>query len=626
MLHSSADLSRMRNAVRLKLEPIYSGFQKLSQHPASMLSYVGSGAFNEIGRNPTIHVAEFDRDANAAYQCALMWTITQDRSYARLAINLVNEWSSRLKVISGADAILCASMGGFKMANAAELLRHTDCGWKPSDAERFSALLRGVFLPVIAEFAPFANGNWDTGAIKLMMALAIYDDDRVLFERAINYYMHGCGDGQLGHYIYANGQCQESGRDQQHTQLGLAHMGDTCEMAWHQGLDLYGALDNRLRDGFEYTAKYELGEVVPFVPDVDQTGKYRHAVISVRSPLRPVFEQIYNHYVNRMGLAAPWTAKAAEMVRPEGAPYQADATGFGTLLYTRDKQSDPKPPDNIHGSTVLYARSIEGAVDLDFVRPIGVERYDVLRTDRVDSAFKEIARGVQGTKYRDTTADAGKVYFYQVSGKPGAKSLAVHAMMGLPGGWQQSRVGDLTGDVAASFDGSQFSLSAGGSKPVQEGGPIFSVEHSLTGITAMTARLSPLVASGNVSVGLIVRDETTDILLSISPRGREREHPVWTATLLERGEKVESMGSQPLASPTIAYGRIRQALWLRMVLENETLRAAISPDREHWKEVGFTQVPGGSLRIGMFVASGIEGVSTEVVFDHVGLTEHARGT
>jgi len=49
-----------------------------------------------------------------------------------------------------------------------------------------------------------------------------------------------------------------------HTQLGLAHRGDACEIAWNQGLDLYRYADNRLRRGFEYTARYNLGEDVPF--------------------------------------------------------------------------------------------------------------------------------------------------------------------------------------------------------------------------------------------------------------------------------------------------------------------------------------------------------------------------
>jgi len=80
---------------------------------------------------------------------------------------------------------------------------------------------------------------------------------------------------------------------------------NACEMAWNQGLDLYGAVANRLLEGFEYTAQYNLGFDVAFSPDRDKTGKYAHRVISPRGLLRPVYEQIYNHYVHRRKLALP---------------------------------------------------------------------------------------------------------------------------------------------------------------------------------------------------------------------------------------------------------------------------------------------------------------------------------
>ena len=41
-------------------------------------------------------------------------------------------------------------------------------------------------------------------------------------------------------------------------------MCEICEMAWGQGDDLYGAQDNRLMKGLEYTARYNLGYDVPF--------------------------------------------------------------------------------------------------------------------------------------------------------------------------------------------------------------------------------------------------------------------------------------------------------------------------------------------------------------------------
>jgi len=619
MLHDTADLDRMRNAVQSRSEPWFSGFEQLMSNPGSKLSYTKSGGFEEIGRNPTIHSAEFDRDCNAAYQCAVVWTITGDSAYAKLAIDIVDDWSGKLKKISGLDAVLCASVGGFKIVNAAELLRHTDTSWKPSNASRFSELMRSVFLPVIQDFAPFANGNWDTAAIKLMMAIAIFDDDVELFERAIEYYRHGCGDGKLENYIYANGQCQESGRDQQHTQLGLAHMGDVCEMAWHQGLDLYAASNNRLLAGFEYTAKYELGESVPFIPDVDQTGKYRHNVISERSALRTVYEQIYNHYVHRMGMAAPWTERAAEKVRPEGAPFGADATGYGTLLYTRAPGPDPMPTDLRGQRTVLHAKGDERGVMLDFVALRGCRQYDILRADHVAEPFRTIARAVQQTSFFDVDANAGQLHLYRVRGTIGVDSEVVPQMRGLPKGWQQRRIGQLAGLVAASYSGSAFKLSAAGGSQVEQGGPLFAIDHSLLVTGELSVRLSPLIASSYVSTGLVARSTTVEILLAVTPRGGEKEHPFWSVSLLRRTEEIESLATRPLDAPAIVHGRIRQPIWLRIVREHAMLRAAASYDGATWQEIGRASAPSGELRIGMFVSSGSEEVVTEVLFEEVSL-------
>jgi len=199
------------------------------------------------------------------------------------------------------------------------LIRHTSAGWSAAEAQAAADFFRRVLLPVLHNFAPFANGNWDTAAIKCTMAIGIFCDDSGLVDDALRYYLHGCGDGRLENYVYPGGQCQESGRDQQHTQLGLAHMGDSCEMAWNQGLDLYGAIANRLLEGFEYTAQYNLGLDVAFSADHDKTGKYAHQVISPRGALRPVYEQIYNHFVHRKKMTASYTQRAAEKLRPEGA-------------------------------------------------------------------------------------------------------------------------------------------------------------------------------------------------------------------------------------------------------------------------------------------------------------------
>jgi hypothetical protein len=56
-------------------------------------------------------------------------------------------------------------------------------------------------------------------------------------------------------YIYPNGQCQESTRDQGHTQLGLGEFAGAAGL--HEpGSRLVSEGDNRLALGYEYTMEY----------------------------------------------------------------------------------------------------------------------------------------------------------------------------------------------------------------------------------------------------------------------------------------------------------------------------------------------------------------------------------
>ncbi len=340
LLHTRADLERVKTNIAAQTQPITAGFLKFKADSQSSAAYRASPGFEHVTRDKaSIHNHEMVVDGNAAYQNALMWCLTGDEAHARKSVAILNAWA-KLKSIDGHDAHLAAGLNGFKFVSAAELMRHT-YAWPSNEVVAFERMLRTAVLPVIKDFATFANGNWDGACLKTIMAMGVFCDDRALFDRAVDYFRSGPGNGSLTHYIINEaGQCQESGRDQSHTQLGLGQIAEACEIAWNQGLDLYGTSDNRLLKGFEYTARYNLGEDVPFVPYTDKTGKSRHRVISKdqRGRLRPIYEMVLNHYHVRCGLPLeqmPWTRRAAEKLRPEGAGFAGDHVGFGTLFFTR---------------------------------------------------------------------------------------------------------------------------------------------------------------------------------------------------------------------------------------------------------------------------------------------------
>jgi hypothetical protein len=346
LLHTRADLDRMRQRVAAGQEPWKGGFEKLRTDRYSRSNWKLNGPLATVTRSPLNAQGngQMVADGNAAYQNALMWCVTGNEAHAQKSVEILNAWSAALKTMDGRDVQLSAGLNGFKFANAAELMRHTYPAWNPAEVARCARMLKEVVCPPLTNFALHANGNWDAACIKTLMAVGVFCDERALFDRAVSYYRSGTGNGRLTHYVINEaGQAQESGRDQQHTQLGLALLAEACEVAWSQGLDLYGEADNRLLKGFEYTARYNLGDdSVPFVPFTDTTGKYRHKKISTdgRGNLRPVYELVWNHYQNRRGVAAPYTRQAADKLRPEGAAYASDHPGFGTVLFSLPPMRD----------------------------------------------------------------------------------------------------------------------------------------------------------------------------------------------------------------------------------------------------------------------------------------------
>lgn len=618
LLHSSEDLRRWRRAVEQKEEPIYSGYLLFREHPQSKPDYVIRGAVAEVGRNPTIHVAEFDSDANAAYQCAVLWTITGEEVYAAISYKILQVWSSTLQKVTGADAVLCASLGGFKYVNAAELLRSTYGKWIEQDTKVCERVFLEVLFPVLENFASFANGNWDTAAIKTMMAIGVFCNRPDIFQRAVLYYLYGCGDGRLTHYIYQNGQCQESGRDQQHTQLGLAHLGDCCEIAWHQGLDLYAVENNLLLRGFEYTAAYNLGESVPFTPDHDRTGKYYHPAISERGKLRPVYEQIYNHYVYRAGKSAPFTKKAVESLRPEGAAQGADHPGFGTLLFARTgkEQRDAMVPGLVSG---LVARGESSGIRLRWAPLRVTAQYTVERAEQEQGPYRTVARNLRWTEWTDTKVKAGSLAFYRVQ-----NSSPVASVAGLPAPWSSMRLGSWSGPCNAWCDGKSFRLESGGESIFTGEGQFLFVEQKPETDFTLTARLLPLLASQLLHTGLLLRQgEGAEAVLALLPdKGSDPEHPHWTVVLSTRkssGEEHKWIGQYVLPSPLISYGRVMLPLWFRLERSKGHIAGAFSADGESWHKIAET--PGeflqGNLSAGLFLTSGLGSLSTEVVFDSV---------
>lgn len=336
LLHSKEEIAFIKGKISSGEEPWKSAWEQLNASESASLDHTPKprAAVVRGARNrPDLGSSDFSRDAAAAYAHALQWSLTGKKGHAMMVIKILGAWSETLESVGGHDAKLLIGMDGIAFCNAAELIRHTSTHWSKPDQEQFEKMLREVFYPTIKDFYPTANGNWDAAMIQTMMAMGIFLDDRAMFDRARTYFLSGKGNGRITNYLNDFGECQESGRDQLHTQMGLGYLSCACEMAWKQGVDLYSAADNRLAQGFEYTAKYNLGEEVPFKPFRSVEGRYFYEKISKRSRgrFRPIYERTINHYVHRKGLKMPYSQKVARSRRPE-APH-GQHISWGTLMF-----------------------------------------------------------------------------------------------------------------------------------------------------------------------------------------------------------------------------------------------------------------------------------------------------
>lgn len=356
LLHSTEDFERMITKVAAGAQPWKAGWDVLLANPHSALSWTPNPvAIVYRGTGSPQNYAQLYNDIAAAYALALRWKISGDTAYADKSVQILNAWSAVLTAIDGtSDKFLASGIYGYEIANAAEIMRAYS-GWSADDFDRFKNMMLTVFYPMNHDFLLNHNGacithywaNWDLCNMASTLAIGVLTDNRAIYNEAITYFKAGAGNGAIEHvvdYLYPGnlGQWQESGRDQGHSALGVGLLGAFSEMAWKQGDDTYSYSQNRFMAGAEYVASYNLGNSVPYTTYANCDG-VTQATISAdgRGDIRPIWELLYNHYVNLVGLPAPYIEAFAAKVRPEGGGGDYGTTsggydqlGYGTLTAT----------------------------------------------------------------------------------------------------------------------------------------------------------------------------------------------------------------------------------------------------------------------------------------------------
>lgn len=368
VIFNQADLDRWKDIVASHHAPQYECFEALAASPHAQANYMMQGPYEAVlyGQAGETNQGTLNNDWESACFNAIMFVVTGQQAHADKAMEIIRGYAKKMtkraQYTSGGgqlDYILTISNNGVKLIYAAEIMRYAEnTPMTEADYKDLCAMLEATFIPdleyffSITEPTKLAIGNFGAAAMNCYMSMAIFMDNMERYKFVVDRYLNGYDNGSIRRYVMeGTGQCQETGRDQTHCQLGLGMLSMVCENAWKQGTDLYSAYDNRLLIGYEYTANYNNGGNPPFTyfPQLNPGAAYQWYEpdqqdkemfnSGQRNNLRrgilfPIYERIWNHYVVRKGLSMPYTKAILDKNTPETVGFNDVAhLGYGTFLY-----------------------------------------------------------------------------------------------------------------------------------------------------------------------------------------------------------------------------------------------------------------------------------------------------
>lgn len=90
---------------------------------------------------------------------------------------------------------------GIKYLNAAEIIKYTYKGWSDKDRKAFEDMVINIWYPVITDWTPRYNGNWDAANGQTIMCIGIFLDRRDIFDKACKQLTDGDSNGSIKNYF-----------------------------------------------------------------------------------------------------------------------------------------------------------------------------------------------------------------------------------------------------------------------------------------------------------------------------------------------------------------------------------------------------------------------------------------
>ncbi|KAK9425383.1 putative Chondroitin AC/alginate lyase [Seiridium unicorne] len=344
--HTHDDLERIRLGVENEVEPWKSAYANFSTNQYSQSSYVMQGPKSVLCRGSCSNYTSLTNDARAAYQNSLMWYITKNQSHWDRATTILDAWGTNLTSIVGVDTSLLVGLEGAMLVNAAEIMRWeggwVEVGAKAIGSSGFSNQLYWLFA---RQSIVIGQANYGMVSIKALLDFAVYFDDVAMWNYAIYAYQNDPCAGIFANFHPTTGQSAETGRDQGHAQGGIGWAAEAARTIQSQGTDVYSLGDNLLLKAGEYTARYNLGEDIPY-----DSKFYRCEAILVNGPwsgpspisrgvlagTARIYDILYYQYAVKKGLEAPYITRmkgALQAANGGETPNGDDHPGWGDLIW-----------------------------------------------------------------------------------------------------------------------------------------------------------------------------------------------------------------------------------------------------------------------------------------------------
>ena len=401
-LHTQADFDRAKAQIAAGNTTVKAAYQKLTS-AAYAQAGVQTYPVETIVRGGTgenyINAA---RGATMAYQNALRWKLSGNKSNANAAVRILMAWANTTKAISGtSDQCLAAGLYGYQFAQAAELMRDYE-GWAAADFEAFQQWMLTIWYPKAIGFLRGRNGTWENtdkwwqapghywsnwGLCNALcvISIGILCDDVFIYNQGMSYFKYDqCGtfrdprtevpiknDGLtefLGNLVvttYASeletgaygllGQMNESGRDTGHSAMALGLAVDIAKVGWSQGDDLFAYMGHRLAAGIEYVAAQTQDvENLPWVNYHYANNGYYYSDSrawlmegpALGAQTRPYWGTVIGLYEGVKGVRMPFSEESYKNMGIDGGGEGStsggyDHLGYSVLMNTRDEQLCP---------------------------------------------------------------------------------------------------------------------------------------------------------------------------------------------------------------------------------------------------------------------------------------------